>query len=315
MKQKKKKIQYRVAISPSSFSVVDDTPKKMLEQTGLEIVPNPYGRRLTEDEIIDHLNGVHGLIAGLEPLNRRVLESASKLKAIARVGIGMNNIDLEATRDLNIRVSNTPDEPTEAVAEMCLTSLLILLRQIVIFNDDLHKGIWKKRIGISLRGTKVLLIGYGRIGKKFGDMLRFFDAEIMVIDPLLSLKDLQCDEKLVSLYQGIKEAEVISLHANAVSTILGQRQFQKMRPGMIILNSARGELIDEKSLIYALESGIVSGAWLDTFWQEPYTGRLKEFNQVLLTPHISTYTRQCRKSMEESAVKNLLRDLGVSIDE
>ena len=305
-------MRYRVAIGPSTFAAVDDRPKKMLEQAGLEIVPNPYGRRLTEEEIIACLDGVDGLIAGLEPLNRKVLELAPKLKAIARVGIGMDNVDMEAARELNIRVSNTPDGPTEAVAEMCLAALLAMGRRLISFNDDLHTGVWKKRLGIGLKGTKVLLVGYGRIGKQFGSSLRFLGAEILVTDPLMTAETLEHGERLVMLKEGIREAEVVSLHAGGDEIILGQKEFKNMRHGMILLNSARGGLIDEMALVHALENGIVAAAWLDAFWREPYSGQLTEFDQVLLTPHTSTYTLQCRRVMEETAVRNLLRDMEIT---
>lgn len=304
-------MSYCVAIGVSSFAAADETPLKMLEQAGFDIVPNLYSRRLTEEEIIAHLDGVDGLIAGLEPLNRKVLQSAHSLKAIARVGIGMDNVDMEAAKEFGVRVSNTPDGPTEAVAELCLTALLAMGRQFIPFNTDLHSGVWKKRIGIGLRGTKVLLVGYGRVGRRFGDILRFFGAKILVTDPAVTQETLKHREHLISLEQGIQEAEVISMHASVVETILGETEFQKMRPGMILLNSARGKLIDEDALIRALKNGTVKAAWTDVFCQEPYSGRLTEYDQVLLTPHVSTYTRQCRSSMETAAVRNLLKDLGI----
>ena len=301
----------RVAIGVSSVAVADETPLKVLELAGIDIVANPYSRRLTEEEIIAHLDGVDGLIAGLEPLNRKVLQSASRLKAIARVGIGMDNVDLEAAKELGIRVSNTPDGPTEAVAELCVTALLAMGRQLIPFNTDLHGGSWKNRMGIGLRGTKVLLLGYGRVGRRFGDILRFFGVKILITDPAVTQETLKHKEHLISLEQGIQEAEVISMHASGVETILGETEFQKMRHGMILLNSARGELIDENALIRALENGTVKAAWTDAFCHEPYSGRLTEYDQVLLTPHVSTYTRQCRSSMETAAVRNLLKDLGI----
>ncbi len=309
MEYKEKRMPYRVAIGLSSFGDKDKTPKKILEQAGVEIIPNPYNRRLTEKEIIAHLKGIHGLIAGLEPLNRKVLQSASNLKAIARAGIGLNNVDLEAAKELGILVSNTPDGPTDAVAEMCLTVLLALGRQLIPSNNDLHGGRWKKRMGIGLKRIKVLLVGYGRIGRRFGELLRPMGVKILVTDPLATPKNLEHDEHSVTLERGIQEAEVVSLHANGAEIILGQKEFQKMRAGMILLNSARGELLDEGALLQALENGKVAAAWLDAFVQEPYSGQLTEFDQVLLTPHLSTYTRQCRRAMEEEAVRNLLRDL------
>ena len=304
---------YRVAIGPSSFAAEDETPKTILKQAGINIVPNPYGRRLTEDEVIKHLDGVDGLIAGLEPLNRKVMQAAPKLKAIARVGIGMDNLDLDAAKEFNISVSNTPDGPTEAVAELCLTVLLALQRQHIPLNNDMHKKKWQKRIGQSIQGTNVLLVGYGRIGRRFGDLLRFLSANVLVTDPAIDPIILKNGEKLVPLNQGLEEAEIISIHANCKETLLGKHEFQRIRKGVILLNSARGELIDEDALIEALDEEIVNAAWFDAFQEEPYFGRLTDYEQVLLTPHISTYTQQCRRSMEETAVRNLLRDLDIDL--
>ena len=304
-------MSYRVAIGPSSFAAEDTTPLKMLESAGVEVVPNPFERRLTEEEIIAHLDGVDGLIAGLEPLNRRVLSSAPRLKAIARVGIGMDNVDLEAAKELGIKVSNTPDEPAKAVAEMTVAALLALCRRVLPANAALHQGHWQKSIGLGLAGTRVLLVGYGRIGRLVGELLRAFRPEILVADPFLDENSLNAGERYVSLDDGLREADVISLHASGTKLLLGTSEFGTMRDGVILLNSARAELVDKTAFIEALESGKVSSAWCDVFWQEPYQGPLLDFDQVLLTPHMSTYTRQCRFSMEVAAVENFLRDLKV----
>lgn len=302
----------KIAISTSSFAKSDPHAMHVLEQAGVEIKANPYGRRLTETEIIEHLEDVDGLVAGLEPLNRRVFEAARQLKVIARVGIGLANVDLDAAAEFGIKVSNTPDGPTEAVAEMTLTALLSLCRRLTFFNADMHEGKWVKNIGIGLRDTRVLLIGYGRIGRKTGQMLRAFHAEILVYDPFIEAQSLEEGISRVSLEQGLKIADVISLHASGEETLLGREAFSQMQDGVILLNSARAELVDEEALIVALDLGKVQGAWFDAFWEEPYRGKLLGFKQVLMTPHVSTYTRQCRCSMEMSAVENLLRDLGVA---
>ena len=303
--------RYRVAIGPSLFAAQDETPKRMLEEAGVEIVPNPFGRRLTEAEIIRQLDGVDGLIAGLEPLNRRVLSTAPQLKAIARVGIGMDNIDFEAVDEFGIRVSNTPEGPTQAVAEMTLTALLALGRGLLPANAALHEGKWRKQVGFGLRGTRILLIGYGRIGRRAGRLLQTLGAEVFITDPFVDKEDVGAGMRKVSLEEGLRTAEVVSLHASGGQCILGPDEFALMRDGVVLLNSARGGLVDKDALIEALDSRKVSSAWFDAFWEEPYQGRLTEYEQVLLTPHLGTYTRQCRLSMEVGAVENLLRDLGI----
>ena len=302
----------RVAIGPSSFAANEKKPLEILDKAGVEVIANPFGRRLTEAEIMTHLLDIDGLIAGLESLNRRVLTSFPRLRAIARVGIGLDNVDLEAAKEINIKVSNTPDEPAQAVAEMTMAALLALCRGLVTANTAMHARRWQKAIGTGLIGTRILLIGYGRIGRRVGELLRNFGAELLVTDPFLSDRRLSVGERLVTLDEGLSEASIVSLHASGKEVILGGNEFGKMQDGVIILNAARGELVDENALIKALENGKVRCAWLDVFRQEPYTGRLCDFEQVLLTPHISTYTRQCRLNMEMAAVKNLLRDLEVT---
>lgn len=299
----------KVAIGTSTFAAGDPAPLERLRSAGVAVMPNPHGRKLTEEETIAHLDGADGLIAGLEPLNRRVLASAHRLKAIARVGIGMDNVDQAAAADLGIAVSNTPDGPTEAVAEMCLTAALTLVRGLVDFNRDLHRGRWNKVMGSGLTGTVCLLVGYGRIGRRFGRLLRFLGAEILVHDPAIEAADLTEGETRVALDEGLARAEIISLHASIDRPLLGPPEFAQIRPGAVLLNSARGVLVDEAALMDALDKGIVRRAWLDAFSEEPYAGPLTRYDQVLMTPHVSTYTRQCRKAMETAAVNNLLRDL------
>jgi D-3-phosphoglycerate dehydrogenase len=300
-----------IAISPSSFADEDKTPLRMLEEAGFEVKDNPFKRRLTEDEIIAHLEGVDGLIAGLEPLNRKVLASAApRLKALARVGIGVANVDFDAAADLGVKVSSTPEGPIRAVSELTVASLLCLCRGLIPANEALHAGEWKKAIGFGLSGANILFLGYGRIGRHTASLLRPFGANIHVHDPYLDVDTLTNDERVATLEEGLGLADVITLHASGEDCILGADAFAKMRDGVILLNSARGGLVDEDALVEALDAGKVQGCWFDAFWQEPYTGPLTKYPQALLTPHVSTYTRQCRLEMESQAVRNLLRDLG-----
>ena len=282
----------KIAVGASSFT------RKI---PGNEVVLNPYGRKLTEDEVISHLKDADGLLAGLEPLNERVFSSCTKLKAIARIGIGMENVDLESAKRHGIKISNTPDAPTYAVAEMTLAALLSIARRIIPANLDMHDGVWKKQMGISLSGSTVLLIGYGRIGKRFANLLEPFGVKLLIYDPLYPDND-----NLESL---LPMADIISLHASGNSSILGEKQFTLMRKSVIILNSARGGLVDENALSSFLSED--SYYWADTFPTEPYKGQLTKCPNAILTPHIATYTSLCREQMESQAVENILRDLGV----
>lgn len=297
---------FKIVVGASSFATADQYSLNLLKQHGYQVRLNPYGRKLTEAETIDFLKGADGLLAGLEPLNRLVLESArGQLKAIARIGVGMTNVDQEAAAELGFKVSNTPDGPTQGVAEMTLAALLTLGRRLITTNAALHERKWPKELGRSLDGLKVLVAGYGRIGRRVAELLKAFQAEVLIYDPA-------CPELSVpSLAEGLKQAQVVSLHAGGEEELIGPRELALLPEGALLLNSARGGLVDEEALYQALQSGRLAGCWLDVFREEPYSGPLCDCPTALLTPHTGTYTDKCRQDMERQATLNLLRDLDV----
>lgn len=300
----------KVAISTSSFGGSSPEALKLLTSKGIEVKNNPYNRRMTESEIIEHLQDVDGLLAGLEPLNENVMSHSKQLKAIARVGTGVANVDFNAAAQHRIKVSNTPDGPTFAVAEMTMAALLSILRDLPNTNAKMHAGGWPKQINKSLHGRTLLIIGFGRIGQKLAELAAIFQAKILVYDA----KDIEvpANYEKVNLNKGLRTADIISLHASGETEIIGNKELGLMKDGVVLLNSARGNLVNEAALVSNLKTGKVQSAWIDSFWEEPYKGDLLQFSNVLMTPHTSTYTEECRASMEMDAVKNLLFDLGVN---
>ncbi len=296
----------KTLIAPSSFGTVDQAPLERLKETGMEVIPNPFGRKLQKDELLALLPGVVGLIAGLEPLTRDVLEQ-SQLRVISRCGVGLSNVDLEAARALGIKVRSTPDAPTAAVAELTVGSMITLMRCVPQMDRDLHEGRWVKHIGVQLEGKTVVIIGFGRIGRKVASLLRPFKVRLLAVDP--AFHGTIDDTSIVSLEVALRQADVISLHASGQTQVIGKREFGLMKSGLFLLNAGRGELIDESSLCRALDGGVVAGAWIDTFSQEPYAGPLARYPQVILTPHIGSSSAECRRRMEMEAVENLLSAL------
>lgn len=293
-----------VAVGASSFSDTSGSAIQLLAEHGIEVRKNPFGRKMTESEIIAHLQGADGLLAGLEPLDDKVFSACPQLKAIARIGIGMDNVDAEAAKRHGIKVSNTPDAPTEAVAEMTLAALLTIAHQIVPANTDVHASIWKKRMGFSIRGARVLVVGYGRIGRRTAELMQSLGAEIAVYDKYVATS---CT---CSLEEGLRWADVITLHAAGTDMILSEAELALCRQGAVLLNSARGGLVDENALCRMLQSGQIASYWGDALWSEPYTGKLLSCPNAILTPHICTYTTRCREDMETAAVHHLLEDMG-----
>ncbi|RJQ26450.1 hydroxyacid dehydrogenase [Candidatus Parcubacteria bacterium] len=300
-------INNKILIGPSSFAAVDYTPMSRLTESGCSVIVNPYKRKLTKDELITLLSeGVTGLIAGLEPLDCDVL-GRSSLKVISRCGSGMSNVDTVAAGKLGIMVFSTPFGPTNAVAELTIACLLALLREIPQITNSMHMRKWDKRTGSELRGKTVAVIGYGRIGRRVGELLSAFDAEVVAIDPEY---DGSCSNvKKMELHEALPKADIFTIHCSGNEHLLGEEEFKVIKQGAFVLNAARGELVDESALADALDSGKVAGAWLDTFSEEPYRGRLCDYSKVILTPHIGSYTAECRVSMETEAVENLLKGL------
>ncbi len=302
-------VKGRILIGPSSYGDASAAPVERLKAAGYEVIDNPFKRRLTREELLELLPGMAGLIAGLEPLDQGVLSSCD-LKALARVGSGMTNVDQGAARDLGIRVSSTPDGPVLAVAELTVGSLMALLRQTPAMDRAMRAGGWEKRMGRQLRGLKVVIVGFGRIGRKTGELLRALGAEVTASDPFL--EGAVDGVSIASLHEALKVTDAIILHASGEDVILDSAAFDLMREGIYILNPGRGELIDYNALFRALDAGRVAGVWADAHPEEPYQGDLLKYEQALLTPHIGSYSLEGRIKMEMDAADNLLADLSAA---
>jgi D-3-phosphoglycerate dehydrogenase len=160
---------------------------------------------------------------------------------------------------------------------------------------------------MQLEGKTIVIIGFGRIGRCVAELLSPFKTNTIVVDPFI--KNQNIDYPILSLEDAIVKADIITIHSNGNECMIGEEEFSMMKKGSYILNPARGGLLSETALIKALDEGKVAGAWLDSFEVEPYNGPLKEYEQVILTPHVGSYTHDCRKQMETEAVQNLINAL------
>ena len=297
----------RVLISTSSFGAADATPLARLEQEGIEVVLNPHGRVLTEDEVSQLLDGVSGLIAGTEPLTERVLAAAPNLRVISRVGVGVEAIDLTAAERRGVQVLTTPDAMTDAVAELTIGAMLTLLRDVHQMNAAMHDGVWDKHMGQLLRGKTVGIVGLGRIGRALALLLAPFGARCIA-------RDAEPDHawaaahgvEFMTLHELMRAADIVTIHASGRECLVGADELALLRRGAYVLNASRGTLLDEDALCAALAEGRVAGCYVDVFRSEPYTGPLTAMSNALLTPHIGSYAREARVRMELEAVDNLL---------
>ena len=299
----------KVVITPSSFAQVSSKPLEKLREYFDDIIINNTGKKIPNSDVVDFYDNAQYSIAGLEDLNSDILSYLPNLKVISRVGIGLDNIDLEYASQNNIKVLNTPDPPTDAVAEMTITAALSLSRNLIHYNKDLHMKHWNKSVSNSLKNKNIFIIGFGRIGQKVGKYFNFFGSEVCYYDPYIESKNIDNIFKKIEFKKGLIDADIISIHSNSKSELLGNAEFKLMKDNVIILNSSRGYHINELALFKTLESNKASSCWIDVFREEPYKGDLIKLDNAILTPHISTYTEICREDMEMQAVENLLNTI------
>jgi D-3-phosphoglycerate dehydrogenase len=299
----------RVAWSTSSFGKESARPVELLTQAGFEVRGNPHGRALTTEEARAHLAGVVGVIAGTEKLTAELLRALPELKCISRVGVGMDSVDVAAATQLGITVVNTPDAHVDAVAELTLAGILAILRKVPQADASIRGGAFDKPMGRLLRGKTVGLVGHGRVARALAGLLAPFDTPIIACDPVPA----SAAVRYIELDELLREADIVSLHlpyVPAAHHLIGEVELSRLRPEAIVVNTARGGLIDEAALLRHLEAHPRAGAYLDCFETEPYRGALARLPNVVLTSHIGGYAREARVRMETEAVENLLRVLG-----
>ena len=300
----------KVLITTSSFSLGNFAQANSLHDAGISLEMNPHGRRLSEDEIAELVaTDVIAILAGLEPLTDRVLSNAKSLRVIARCGTGLDSVDLDAANRLGIDVFNTPDAPTQAVAELTIAHMLNSLRHISTTDSNMRSGKWTPTMGSLLATKTVGLIGVGRIGSAVAKLAQAFGARVIGFDPVVSSHN---SVELLSLDEVLNQADIVSLHVpinDQTHHILNANTISRMKPGSIVVNVSRGGLIDESALHDALKSQHLSGAALDCFEDEPYSGPLLQLPGVRVTAHMGSYARETRDLMEVEASTNLVNGL------
>jgi D-3-phosphoglycerate dehydrogenase len=302
----------KLLFTTSSFDLNNFREREAVERAGFELVLNPHGKRLTEEQVSGFLkDDVVGIVAGLEPLTQAVLAGANGLKVIARCGIGMDNVDLGAAEQLGISVFNTPDAPTRAVAELTLAHMLSLARRVAQSDRALRAGKWQPLMGSLLSFQTVGLVGFGRIGKTVGRMLSGLGPRLLVYDAAPVTWTHEC-MRVVSLKELLSGSDIVSLHVPYQADthhIIDEAALARMKPGALLINAARGGLIDETALLAALKSRHLGGVALDCFESEPYSGPLLECDNVQATAHMGSYAREARAVMEAEACDALMRGL------
>ena len=279
-----------------------------------EIVFNALCRKYSKDEVAAVLEKENPdiIIAGTETYDAMQLDLCKNLKMIARAGVGLDSIDIEECKRRKIIVTNTPDAPTNAVAELAVLQILSLLRRNHIVDRKMRENKWKRYTGRELKDCCVGVIGNGRIGSSVIKKIEAFNPKRILYTDLDPKREIFSSHTWSNKEDILRECDVITIHmplsSNSVNYI-GKEELSLVKNNAVLINTSRGGIINEKNLHQWLSSNPEASAAVDVFENEPYDGRLLELTNVLLSPHFGPCTTTSRAAMESGAVREVLNFL------
>jgi D-3-phosphoglycerate dehydrogenase / 2-oxoglutarate reductase len=286
----------KILVTATNYSKYCEEGKQLLLDFGCEIIENPYEYTYPRDELKKLVADVHGVVAGIDTWDEEIFRLAPKLQAIARFGVGVDNIDLNKARENDIVVTNAPGINTSAVAELALGLILSLTRRIPNLNDSLHKGEWSRSMTNELKSRKVGFLGFGAIACNLADKLKPFGTKMIAYDKFPNKQNAdRFGVELVSFKKVLEESDIISIHMPATDEtkgIINAETISSMKNGVYIVNTARGSIVDEKALYQGFKSKKIAGYGTDVFDSSPASAKnpLFEFPEYIATPYVAAET-------------------------
>ena len=282
-------------------------------EKSFDVTINPLGRKIKNEEVYEQVHKADYVIAGTEKYDQELLSKLVNLKGISRVGIGIDNIDLDIAAKNNIKIFNTPEEPAKGVAELTLAFILNLLREISSHQLNLNQGNWERTLGKSLNEATISLIGGGRVAKNVSKFLLSAGVKKIKVFDILDLStDPDWKHESISICgfeECLSNSDIVSLHVpmnEKNKNMISKKELLVMGKNSYLINVSRGGLINEEDLYEALNSNLIKGAALDVFATEPYEGKLLDCKNLIATPHVASSTEYVRDQMERKACENLI---------
>lgn len=272
----------------------------------------------TEDEVAEQAKHADAILNQYAPISRRVIESLENAKVISRYGVGVNTIDIDAANEKGITVANVPDYGMEEVSNHALALLLSWARKVTLLNNEVKRGNWDFKACVPIHrfnNQTVGVLGFGRIPRRFIEKVKPLGFKLAAYDPFVSAEDMaSAGVKKMELDEIIREADYLSVHVPLIKDtyhLLNADRFSQMKKNAVIINTARGPIIDEKALIEALENGIIAGAALDVAEEEPISidSPLLHMYNVIITPHSAWYSEEAMVELRQKAAKNIVQVL------
>lgn len=301
----------RVLVTPRSFGADDPELRDELVAATGEVIWRQEGN-LGPAELSEAVAAADGWIAGVERIDREVIEAATRLRVIARYGVGVESVDLRAAAERGVVVTNTPGANSGAVAELVIGLIFALARRIAYADAAVRGGGWPRLRGAAVEGKTVGLLGFGAIGREVARRVRALDCRVLAFDPApVAEQAAALGVELVGRDELVATSDFLSLHLPVTAATEGMVDaafLGRMKPGSYLINAARGELVDERALAETLRAGHLAGAALDCLAVEPPAAgfELGTLDQVVLTPHIGAHTDAAARAMGRAAVENCL---------
>ncbi|TBL81963.1 phosphoglycerate dehydrogenase [Paenibacillus thalictri] len=287
----------KVLVTATNYSRLCAAAKRLLEEHGVEVIENKLGRPHTFEELKDLVTDIDGVVAGVDTWDEAVFRLAPKLKAIARFGVGIDNVDLAKAQEYGIKVSNVPGINANAVAELTVGLILSVARNIPSLHQSARRGYWDRYVGMELRGKTVGLLGFGNIARMVAKKLSGFEVRIIAydIEPNATLAKELGVELVSSNEEVLAQSDVVSMHlpSNKLTYhMMSDEQFALMKRTAYFVNTARGALVDEAALHRALQGGVIAGAAIDVYEHEPVAADnpLFQNDNLVSTPHTAAET-------------------------
>lgn len=304
----------RVLIASQTFGQRSRKPFEMLEENGFEITENLTRKKYTEDELVAIIGEYDAVVVGSDPFTRRVQEAGKgRLKIMAKSGVGIDNIDLQAAKEFGIYVTSTPGTVNTAVADSAMGMILCLSRNIVTANIQQKAGLWPRLSGEDLEGKTLGIVGLGEIGKKVAHRAQAFGMEILAYDAFPNREYCEAHNiELCDLDALFSRSDYISLHAPLTPqtrNMVNDRTIALMKPTVKLVNTARGGLVDEEALYRALKEGRIHSAALDVFQHEPTDSShpLLKLDNCIVTPHIAGYSYEANYKSGIMVAENIIQ--------
>lgn len=293
--------------------ICDKVEESVIRRLGLNfmVVDASQVPKLELGKVIADADGM--VVRSATKVDAALLLNATKLRVIVRAGVGLDNIDVNQAERRGIRVFNTPKAPTNSAAELTVGLMFALARKIALGDRGVRQGKWLKDqiMGSELQGKNLGIVGYGRIGSKVGRIAACLGMTVYAWD-ILGPSVVSEPAKYAELDSLLANSDFITLHVpltDETKHFINAASLSKVKRGAYIINASRGEVIDEVALYEALRNGVLAGAALDVFEKEPYSGRLAELDNVVMTPHIGSNTREAQARIGDEIVEILLREL------